>query len=524
MQRQALPTCAPEPSRLMVVRNGTCSMTAYPLAPIRARGRDWFRRTAMGLFGEPCASRWVGLFPYEFVELGRFELFSFAQEDDSMKALPILDEMATGIDVGSERVHVSVGGQTPQVFGTMTRDVQEVVAWLHEQGVRSVAMEATGVYWMCLYAALQVAQIEVLVVNGRHVRNLPGRKTDMADCQWLATLHAHGLLRSGFVPPPDIRRLQDYLRLREDHISLAGSHVQHMQKALERMNVKFHDVISDLAGASGMKVVRAILGGERQPPALLALCDVQIRKNKADRVLESLRGTWGAEHLFALRQAVAAWDFYQVQIAECDRAIEEVLQGLSGPPSEDAQPPQGRSSKPGGTNTPHIPQLHRMLVQLCDGRDPTVVPGMADYSLLRVIGEVGLDLGKWPSAKHFAAWTGLAPGTAQSGKRRRNQARQTNRTGQMFCAMARSVGNSVDTAFGGAYRRLKARRGGLVANKALARKLAVMFWQMMVHGVEYVEQGLKKYEVRAALSEQRVLSKLARKHGLQLVPSAKALA
>lgn len=437
-----------------------------------------------------------------------------------MKALPILDEWATGIDVGSERLHVSVGGQAPRVFGTMTRDVQEVVAWLGEQGVRSVAMEATGVYWMCLYAALQVARIEVLVVNGRHVRNLPGRKTDMADCQWLATLHAHGLLRSGFVPPPDIRRLQDYLRLREDHISLAASHVQHMQKALERMNVKFHDVISELSGVSGMKVVRAILAGERQPQQLLALCDVQIRKNKAERVLESLRGTWGAEHLFALRQAVAAWDFYQAQIAECDRAIEQVLQDLSGPPSKDG-PPQGRS-KPGGTNTPCIPGLHRMLVQLCDGRDPTTVPGMADYSLLRVIGEVGVDLSKWPSAKHFAAWTGLAPGTAQSGKRRKNQARQANRTGQMFCAMARSVGNSVDTAFGGAYRRLKARRGGLVANKALARKLAVMFWQMMVHGVEYVEQGLKKYEVRAALSEQRVLHKLARKHGLQLVATPAA--
>lgn len=438
-----------------------------------------------------------------------------------MKALPILDQMATGIDVGSERLYVSVGGQAPRVFGTMTRDVQEVVAWLSEQKVRSVAMEATGVYWMSLYAALQVAQIEVLVVNGRHVRNLPGRKTDMADCQWLATLHAHGLLRSGFVPPPDIRRLQDYLRLREDHISLAASHVQHMQKALERMNIKFHDVISDLAGVSGMKVVRAIVAGERQPQALLALCDVQIRKKKAERVLESLRGSWSAEQLFALRHALAAWDFYQGQITECDRAIEEVLQDLSGPPPEDGQPSKGRI-KPGGTNTPRIPGLHRMLVQLCDGRDPTSVPGMADYSLLRVISEVGTDLTKWPSAKHFAAWTGLAPGTAQSGKRRKNQARQTNRTGQMFCAMARSVGTSVDTAFGGAYRRLKARRGGLVANKALARKLAVMFWQMMVHGVEYVEQGLRKYEVRAALSEQRVLHKLARKHGLQLVANAAA--
>jgi len=437
-----------------------------------------------------------------------------------MKGLPILDEKACGIDVGSETLHVSVAGGAPRVFGTMTRDVGQVVSWLQEQGVRSVAMEATGVYWMCLYAALQLAGVQVLVVNGRHVRNLPGRKSDMADCQWLATLHAHGLMRSGFVPTAPIRCLQDYMRLREDHITMAASHVQHMQKAMERMNIKLHDVISDLSGVSGMKVVRAILAGERDPEQLLALCDVQIRKNKADRVRESLRGTWQSEHLFALRQAVALWDFYQVQIAECDRAIEQLLRDMAGPPS-DGGPPLSRG-KPASTNTPRIDGLHRMLVHLCGGRDPTVVPGMADYSLLRVISEVGLDLSKWPTAKHFTSWTGLAPASAQSGKRKRNQVRKTNRVGQMFCAMARSVGNSVDTSFGGAYRRLKARRGGLVANKALGRKLAVMFWQMMVHGVEYVEQGLAKYEVRAALSEQRVLQKLARKHGLQLVSAAAA--
>ena len=193
-----------------------------------------------------------------------------------MKNLPILDALACGIDVGSEQLHVSIGGDAPRVFGTMTREVESLVAWLLERKVRSVAMEATGVYWMHLYAALQAAGLEVLVVNGRHVRNLPGRKTDMADCQWLATLHAHGLLRSGFVPPEHIRRLQDYLRLREDHISMAASHVQHMQKALERMNVKLHDVISDLTGVSGMKVMRAIVSGERDPARLLDFCDFQI--------------------------------------------------------------------------------------------------------------------------------------------------------------------------------------------------------------------------------------------------------
>lgn len=375
-------------------------------------------------------------------------------------------------------------------------------------------------YWMYLYEALQRAGLEVVVVNGRHVRNVPGRKTDMADCQWLATLHAHGLLRAGFVPPQDVRRLQDYMRLREDHVRSAASHVQHMQKALERMNVKLHDVIADLTGVSGLKLMRAILDGERDPEKLLELCDVQIRRRKAQRVIESLRGLWKAEHLFALRHALSAWDFYQAQIRECDQAIERVLHEMAGPPGDDAPPP--KRGKPANANTPDVQGLHRVLVQLCDGCDPTVMPGMADHSLLSVISEVGTDLTKWRTEKHFTAWTGLAPGTAQSGKRRKNQARQLNHTGHFFTAMARSAGNSLDTAFGGSYRRLKARRGGLVANKALARKLAAMFWRTMVHGVEYVEHGLKKYQERAALSEQRVLRKLASKHGMKLVAETPA--
>jgi transposase len=433
-----------------------------------------------------------------------------------MESLPRLDERATGIDVGSEHLHVSIAGAAPRVFGTMTRDLATLTAWLRAERVRSVAMEATGVYWLYLYGALEEAGLEVLVVNGRHVRNLPGRKTDMADCQWLATLHVHGLLRSGFVPVAEVRRLQDYLRLRQDHIAMSASHVQHMQKALERMNIKFHDVISDLTGVSGQKVIRAILAGQRDPARLLALCDVQIRKNKADRVQESLRGLWKAEHLFALRQAMQSWKHYQDQISECDRAIEQVLHALSEAP-EDDEP--ASPAKPGGTNSPQIDGLHRMLLQLCGGKDPTQLPGVSDYTLLMLIGEVGTDLTRWPSEKHFTAWTGLAPGSHQSGKRRSQQSRHRNRAGQLFCHMARGLARSVDKGLGGFYRRLKARRGGLIANKALARKLAALFWQVMVHGAAYVEHGLRHYQARAAESERRLLQRLALQHGLQLVPA-----
>ena len=389
--------------------------------------------------------------------------------------------------------------------------------WLVGEEVKSVAVEATGIYWLCLYEVLEAAGIAVLVVNGKHVRNLPGRKTDISDCQWIATLQAHGLLRSGFVPPEHIRRLQDYLRLRTDHITMAGSHEQHMQKALERMNIKFHDVISDLSGLSGRKVVRAILEGERDPGRLLELCDVQIQKRKAEAVRESLRGTWKPEHLFALRQAVELWEAYQQKIAECDRAIEEVLEQISGP--ADPEHPAPKPQQAGGVNSPQIRELHALLWRLCGCKDPTVLPGIADYVLLQLLGEVGTDLqAHWKSEKHFTAWLGLAPGTKQSGKRRRSVRRQRNRAGRLFCVIARSVGRSVDTALGGFYRRLKGRRGGLIANLALARKLAALFWRLMVHGLHYVEQGLNKYIAQVQETERRLRKNLARKHGLLLVP------
>jgi transposase len=357
------------------------------------------------------------------------------------------------------------------------------------------------------------------------VRNLPGRKTDLADCQWLATLHAHGLLRSGFVPAAAIRRMQDYLRLRADHISLAASHVLHMQKALERMNIKLHDAISSLTGVSGLAVIRAILAGERDPQVLLSLCVEQIRRKKAQAVLESLRGTWRDEHLFALRQALAGWEFYQARIKECDAAIADVLQvqtqDLPEPPplSAPGSAPK-RKLKTGGGNAPQIEGLHGMLLRLCGGKDATSLPAITDYSLLELLGEVGTDLRRWKTDKHFTAWLGLAPGGKQSGKRRGNSRRSRNRAGRIFCVVARSLARSVDKGLGGFYRRLRARRGGLIANQALARKLASLFWRVMVHGVEYVEEGLKQYEQKVRKTEESVLHNLARKHGLTLVPSA----
>ena len=437
-----------------------------------------------------------------------------------MSALPLIDPKAAAIDVGSEQMHVSIAGGEPKVFGSTTAQLHALRDYLLSQGVSSVAMEATGVYWLCPYEVLEKAGLQVMMVNGKYVKNLPGRKTDMKDCQWQSTLHAHGLLKGGFVPAEHIRRIQDYQRLRADHISAAASSEQQMQKALERMNIKFHDVISDLTGVSGLKVVRAILEGERDPAALLALCDEQIKKKKADRVLESLVGTWKTEHLFALRQGLAAWEFYRGQIRECDQALEQVLKELTAdkPEPPGPLPTWGRRKKP---NTPQIGQLRQMLWKLCDGKDPTTLPGVTDYTLLQLISETGTDLARnWKTDKQFTAWMGLAPGARQSGKRRGTQKRSRNRAGRILCVVARSVGKSVDRALGGFYRRLRARRGGLIANVALARKLAQMYWRVMVHGVAYVEHGLQRYQDRVAETEQRWLRKLARKHGMILQPKA----
>ncbi|MDE3066627.1 MAG: IS110 family transposase [Verrucomicrobiota bacterium] len=440
-----------------------------------------------------------------------------------MKSLPVLDSKAAAIDVGSEKLHVSIAGEPPKVFGTFTGDLESLRHWLLQQSVRTVAMEATGVYWLYLYEALEAAGLEVVVVNGRHVQNVPGRKTDMADCQWLATLHAHGLLRGGFVPPGDIRRLQDYQRLRSDHIIGAAAQVQKMQQALERMNIKFHDVISDLTGVSGLKVVRAILAGERRPGELLALCDEQIRKKKSERVKESLRGCWKAEQLFALRQALELWETYQQKVADCDRELEKLLQAMAGPtppPGDHAAPLRLAPARALAKNTPAIERFQELLARICGGRDATQIPGLGTYLVLQLISEVGTDMTRWPSEKHFASWLGLAGGHKQSGKRKGYVKAHRNRAGRMFCAAAFTLARSVDKALGGFYRRLRGRIGGLAANVALARKLALLFYRLLRYGLDYVEKGLKSYEAKVLETETRLLRKLAKKQGFTLIPSA----
>jgi hypothetical protein len=337
------------------------------------------------------------------------------------------------------------------------------------------------------------------------------------DCQWLQQLHSFGLLRRCFIPPENIRTLRTYVRLRDDHIQMASSHILHMQKALESMNIKLHTVISRLTGASGQRVIKAILDGERDPEVLVALCDHQILKRKRQQVLLALEGNYRAEQLFALRQAYEGWQFYQAKMQECDKQIEALLAQMTNelPPPENPSP-----AKPSHSHPLDIPDLHTFLMALLGVHDPTRISGLTDASVLKLISETGTDLEHhWPSAKQFTAWLGLAPRKNTSGKSKKRIRHTVNtRAGQTFKLIAQSVGASKYLALGAFYRRLRAKRGPMIANKATARKIAVMYYNVLTKGLAFVEQGINKYNQLYTESVLKSLQKKAKQFNLQLVP------
>jgi transposase len=373
---------------------------------------------------------------------------------------------------------------------------------------------------MPLFELLEETSISVCLVNGAHVKSLPGRKTDVADCQWLAELHAHGLLKPGFVPGPEIRHLRDYMRLRDNHIAQAASHVQQMQKALELMNVKVHDVLSDLVGQSGQRVVKAILSGQRDTETLVELCDPSVLKKKRQLMRDALQGTWAVQHVFALRQAWRGWEFCQQQIQECDEALEALLVQMAkaSRTSKDVSGEDETKAKRVGKNAPKILDLHTTLLKVLGGRNPSRIPGLTDYTVLQLVSEVGTDLSAFPTEKNFTSWLGLAPGSRNSGKRRRNQSRKGGRAGQIFRGIAQSVGRSVSMGLGVFYRRIRGLRGGLVASKALGRKVAELYYRVMTKGITFVEEGLEAAEKKYQQQAKQRLERMAKKMGFVLQP------
>lgn len=422
---------------------------------------------------------------------------------------------AAGIDMGSEEFFLAIEGQPVRRFETFTHALVEAVAYLKAHHIETVAMEATGVYWIPLFEHLEEAGIAVCLVNGAHVKRVPGRKSDVADCQWLHQLHSYGLLSPGFIPPEAIRTLRQYWRLRQDHIEMATTHIQHMQKALELMNLKLHKVISQLTGKSGLRIIEAILAGERDPAHLVELCDERIKKHKRDRVIASLEGHYKDEQVFALRQGYAGWCFYQEQMAQCDAAIAAWLaeQTVDMPDAPTSGPVKAIRH-----NAPQIEDLHGQLMKLTGGNDPTVLPCINDRTLLALVAETGTEMSRWPSEKHFTSWLGLSPRTDQSGKRwRKRRVKHHNRAGQIFRESAQSLGGSKYLALGGFYRRVRARHGAAVAVKASARKLAVLYYRLMRYGVGYVEHGLAAYEQQYKQQRIASLRKQAKALGLQVV-------
>jgi len=323
-------------------------------------------------------------------------------------------EHTAGIDIGSESIFIGLDDESVHQFGTFTCEFRAAITLLTDAGVQSIAMESTGVYGVILHEMLQEAGFDVWLVNPAHLRYVPGRKSDVADCQWLQQLHSFGLLANSFLPDPAIKALRAYLRLRERYISESAAAVLHMQKALTLMNIRLHQVISQIHGASGMRVLRAILAGERDPETLVALCDKRIQDNKHDQVVASLEGHYRPEYLYELADAIDCYDFYQQKLRECDRQIDGELTGLA---ARQPVPAEYGKAKPIRHHKPAIDQLHQKVVRTMNGVNVNELPGITDYSALRLVGEVGVDLSPFPKEGHFTSWLKLAPGKKQSGKK-----------------------------------------------------------------------------------------------------------
>jgi transposase len=423
---------------------------------------------------------------------------------------------AAGIDIGARKIFVGLEGREVKSFETFTEDLEMAADYLIDNNIETVALEATGVYWVILFDILQARGIDVWLVDGRSTKQVPGRKTDVKDCQWIQQLHSHGLLSRCFVAEDLVQELREYQRLREDHIRSAAMHINHMQKALTMMNIRLKEVLSQVHGASGLRVIRAILKGERNPEVLVELCEKSILKTKRELVIKSLKGHYTQAGLFALEQAVACYDFYQVQIVRCDEKLDEVLKKMSEENGDESlKPGKKKTRKPIRHHKPKIKNLDRYLLSVFNHRDATVLPGITDYTWMQLLAEVGTDMKKWATEKHFTSWLGLAPKQHHSGKMRKNhKSKGQPKAGLIFKQVATSLLNSKKIALGAFGRKLRARKGPGHAIKAMARKLAELYWKLFVRGLDYIEKGIKDYEEKINLNKERSVRKMAKELGM----------
>lgn len=401
-----------------------------------------------------------------------------------------------------------VAADAVQTFQAFTADLQRMAAWLLALGIETVVMESTGVYWVPVFEVLESAGLDVILANARETRSVPGRKNDVDDAQWLQRLHACGLLRVSFRPGRDIAALRAYLRHRGRLLDYSAAHIPHRQKVLTPMNLQLHHVVQAIAGATGMKIIRAIAEGERDPQVLAEFRDIRC-KSSMETIRDALVGNYQPEHVFALRQSLALYDFYQGRVDECDVQIERALALLNAGKPQPEQPlpkVRTRTKQPNAVNF----DVRAALYQLT-GTDLTQIHGIGPFLALRLVAECGTDLGKWRTAKQFTSWLTLSPGCKISGgKVLSAHSRKSNNRLTAHLRLAAVTVGKTNTALGAFYRRLSARIGKAKAVTATARKIAVLFYNAMRFGMDYRDPGADQYEQKY---RERVIKQLHRRCG-----------
>lgn len=436
--------------------------------------------------------------------------------------LSVVHPKAAGIDVGNEEHYVAVppsmDPEPVRSFGCYTQDLNGLADWLEQRGIETVAMQSTGVYWIPLADMLAQRGIQVTLVNARDTKNMPGRKTDVQECQWLLKLHVYGLLKNSFRPEEQTVVMRTLWRQRQQHIASAAQAIQRMQKALTQMNVQLANAISDLSGWTGQAILQSILAGERDPWKLAELRDPRIKASKAE-VAKSLEGNWRTEQLFVLKQEFEMYQTLQDKIRECDREIERQFQTRPQKANPEELPELPRNKRPHG-NVPENFDLRDEMYRTT-AVDLVAIDGLNVLTAQTVLAECGSDMSRWETEGHFVSWLNLAPRNKISGGKviGRDQRKVVNRAGQALRHAARTLLRS-ESYLGAQYRRLRTRLGAPKAIKAMANKLARILYRLLKYGQAYVDKGQEFYEQTFHQQQVKMLTKKATALGFQLVQSA----
>jgi len=438
------------------------------------------------------------------------------------QGMSVVNQHAAGVDIGAHEIMVCVPGpdnmQLVRSFSNYTADLHAIAKWLGEHNIWTVAMESTGVYWIPLFEILEIHKFQCLLISSRSLRRVPGRKSDVVDCQWIQTLHAYGLLTGSFRPEADLIALRTLLRHRARLLEHRAPHILHMQKALLQMNLQLSQVLADVTGETGLRIIRAIVVGERDPHKLAAMRNYRCKKDESE-IAKALTGTWRQEHLFVLEQSLALYDFYTEKISACDTQVEQNYQAIR--PAWACNEPIENSASPKrlAKNTPKdSSQLCTHLKRIC-GVDLVAVHGINVSLAQTIIAEIGTDMSKFPNEKHFCSWLGLAPKNEISGGKIlvSRTLKTRNRAGQAFRLAAVSVMRA-DCVFGVFYRRMKSRLGPAQATVATAHFIARVVYRMLKYQVEYEPLSLSEYEKRYHDQQVKYLEKRVAKLGFQLTP------